>query len=178
MVKPGDKVVVCQNGVFGGRMLENVVRCGARDTGRGQVGRARRPEQGRGSAREKPRARLVASCAEDVDRGSVRHEGIGGHCPRYDALTIVDAVTSLGGTPVLVDEWGVDAIIRPARVLSAPGCAGFLLRRVVDYVKRAGQDPFLVHGHEPAPELLGRSYADLPTTAPPTPYSRCTKRSC
>ena len=27
-----------------------------------------------------------------------------------DALTIVDAVTSLGGTPVLVDEWGVDAI--------------------------------------------------------------------
>ena len=28
MVAPGDKVIVCQNGVFGGRMLENVVRCG------------------------------------------------------------------------------------------------------------------------------------------------------
>src|SRR3954463_7825125 len=28
MVAPGDKVVVCQNGVFGGRMVENVVRCG------------------------------------------------------------------------------------------------------------------------------------------------------
>src|SRR5436309_14647871 len=27
MVAPGDKVVVCQNGVFGGRMLENVIRC-------------------------------------------------------------------------------------------------------------------------------------------------------
>ena len=28
MVAPGDKVVVCRNGVFGGRMLENVERCG------------------------------------------------------------------------------------------------------------------------------------------------------
>src|ERR1700694_3292911 len=28
MVGPGDKVVVGQNGVFGGRMLENVIRCG------------------------------------------------------------------------------------------------------------------------------------------------------
>ncbi|MGQ0653177.1 MAG: YdaS family helix-turn-helix protein, partial [Betaproteobacteria bacterium] len=28
MVAPGDKVVVCQNGVFGGRMLENAIRCG------------------------------------------------------------------------------------------------------------------------------------------------------
>src|SRR5438132_995339 len=28
MVAPGDKVVVCQNGVFGGRMLENAVRMG------------------------------------------------------------------------------------------------------------------------------------------------------
>src|SRR5690349_16825689 len=30
MVAPGDKVVVCQNGVFGGRMLENVVRAGGK----------------------------------------------------------------------------------------------------------------------------------------------------
>src|SRR5471030_2700654 len=28
MVTPGDKVIVCQNGVFGGRMVENVVRAG------------------------------------------------------------------------------------------------------------------------------------------------------
>src|SRR3989338_5051611 len=28
LVEPGDKVVVCQNGVFGGRMKENVERCG------------------------------------------------------------------------------------------------------------------------------------------------------
>ena len=29
LIEPGDKVVVCQNGVFGGRMKENVERCGA-----------------------------------------------------------------------------------------------------------------------------------------------------
>jgi alanine-glyoxylate transaminase / serine-glyoxylate transaminase / serine-pyruvate transaminase len=28
LVEPGDTVVVCQNGVFGGRMKENVERCG------------------------------------------------------------------------------------------------------------------------------------------------------
>ena len=28
MVIPGDKVIVCRNGVFGSRMLENVQRCG------------------------------------------------------------------------------------------------------------------------------------------------------
>ncbi len=28
MVNPGDKVIVCRNGVFGGRMIENVERCG------------------------------------------------------------------------------------------------------------------------------------------------------
>jgi alanine-glyoxylate transaminase / serine-glyoxylate transaminase / serine-pyruvate transaminase len=29
MVDPGDKVIVCRNGVFGNRMIENVERCGA-----------------------------------------------------------------------------------------------------------------------------------------------------
>src|SRR5210317_64427 len=29
LVEPGDKVIVCQNGVFGGRMKENVERAGA-----------------------------------------------------------------------------------------------------------------------------------------------------
>src|SRR3989338_2257731 len=29
LLEPGDKVVVCQNGVFGGRMKENVERVGA-----------------------------------------------------------------------------------------------------------------------------------------------------
>ena len=28
MVSPGDKIIVCRNGVFGGRMIENVERCG------------------------------------------------------------------------------------------------------------------------------------------------------
>ncbi len=29
LLEPGDKAVVCQNGAFGGRMKENVERCGA-----------------------------------------------------------------------------------------------------------------------------------------------------
>ncbi|MCG8414808.1 MAG: hypothetical protein MI746_11375, partial [Pseudomonadales bacterium] len=29
LIEPGEKVIICQNGVFGGRMKENVERCGA-----------------------------------------------------------------------------------------------------------------------------------------------------
>ena len=36
-------------------------------------------------------------------------EDVGALCRRHGALLIVDAVTSLGGVPVQVDAWGIDA---------------------------------------------------------------------
>ena len=36
-------------------------------------------------------------------------EDVGALCRAHDALLIVDAVTSLGGIPVEVDTWGIDA---------------------------------------------------------------------
>ncbi|MDH5536070.1 MAG: aminotransferase class V-fold PLP-dependent enzyme, partial [Betaproteobacteria bacterium] len=57
---------------------------------------------------------------------------------QYDALTIMDAVTSLGGSPVLVDEWGVDAIYSASQkcLSCTPGLSPVSFsERVVDYVK-------------------------------------------
>ena len=76
MVAPGDKVIVCQNGVFGGRMLENVDalrrRAGA---GRGQMGRARRSAKARGRAEEQPRRATRGLRARgDLDRRAVGRE--------------------------------------------------------------------------------------------------------
>ena len=58
LVEPGDAVVVCRNGVFGGRMLENVDALRRRaDRGRRRVGRAGVPRQGRGRPARPPRTR-------------------------------------------------------------------------------------------------------------------------
>ncbi len=38
LLEPGDKAIVCVNGVFGGRMKENIERCGAGRGGRGCLG--------------------------------------------------------------------------------------------------------------------------------------------
>ena len=57
---------------------------------------------------------------------------------KHDALTIVDAVTSLGGTPVLVDEWKVDAIYSASQkcLSCTPGLSPVSFsERVVEHVK-------------------------------------------
>ena len=112
LVEPGDKVIVCQNGVFGGRMKENVERCGGtpmmvEDTW-GEAVDADKLEQ---ALKANPDARIVAFVHAETSTGAQSDaRALVELAHRHDCLTIVDAVTSLGGTPVKVDEWGIDAI--------------------------------------------------------------------
>jgi alanine-glyoxylate transaminase / serine-glyoxylate transaminase / serine-pyruvate transaminase len=112
LVEPGDKVVVCQNGVFGGRMKENVERCG---------GIAVMVEDSWGDAidinkledalKAHDDARIVAMVHAETSTGAQSDVAtLVKLAHQHDCLTIVDTVTSLGGTPVKVDEWGIDAI--------------------------------------------------------------------
>jgi alanine-glyoxylate transaminase/serine-glyoxylate transaminase/serine-pyruvate transaminase len=140
LVKPGDKVIVCRNGVFGGRMIENVERMGGIpivvEDKWGEPVDSQKLEDALQKNRD---ARLVAFVHAETSTGvqsdaktliAIAH--------KYDALTIVDAVTSLGGTPVLVDEWGVDAIYSASQkcLSCTPGLSPVSFsERVVDYVK-------------------------------------------
>src|SRR6476619_4738714 len=111
LVAPGDKVVVCRNGVFGGRMIENVERAGGIPlVVEDAWGEAVDPNKLDDALRSNPDARLVAFVHAETSTGvqsdaktlvEIAH--------KHDALTIVDTVTSLAGTPVLLDEWNVDA---------------------------------------------------------------------
>ncbi|MBW2473926.1 MAG: alanine--glyoxylate aminotransferase family protein [Deltaproteobacteria bacterium] len=112
LVEPGDKVIVCQNGVFGGRMKENVERCG---------GIAVMVEDSWGDAidinkledalKAHDDARIVAMVHAETSTGARSDVAtLVKLAHQHDCLTIVDTVTSLGGTPVKVDEWGIDAI--------------------------------------------------------------------
>ena len=112
LVEPGDKVIVCQNGVFGGRMRENVERCGGTavmvEDAWGDAVDANKVEE---ALKANPDAKILAFVHAETSTGAqsdaktlcrLAHE--------HDCLVIVDAVTSQGGTPILVDEWQIDAI--------------------------------------------------------------------
>ncbi len=112
LVEPGDKVIVCQNGVFGGRMKENVERCGGEPVMvQDAWGSPVDPQKLEDALEAHPDAKVVAFVHAETSTGAqsdVRTLVELAH--RHDCLAIVDAVTSLAGTPLLVDEWEIDAV--------------------------------------------------------------------
>jgi len=112
LVEPGDKVIVCQNGVFGGRMKENVERCGGVAVMvEDKWGDAVDPQKLEDALKANPDAKVVAFVHAETSTGAQSDaKTLVEVAHKYDCLTIVDAVTSLGGTEVQVDEWQIDAI--------------------------------------------------------------------
>ncbi len=112
LVEPGDKVIVCQNGVFGGRMKENVERCGATAVMVEDAwGSAVDPNKLEEAFKKNPDAKLAAFVHAETSTGAQSDvKTLVEIAHRHGALTIVDAVTSLGGSPLKVDEWSIDAI--------------------------------------------------------------------
>lgn len=110
LVEPGDRVLIGVNGVFGTRMTDVAGRCGAEvhtiDAPWGQIIDQDRMIE---SIRKiKPRvvaivhAETSTGIHQPVDRlGAAAHEN--------GALFLLDCVTSLGGLPVEIDKWGIDA---------------------------------------------------------------------
>lgn len=112
LVEPGDKVIVCQNGVFGGRMKENVERCGATPIMvLDDWGKPVDPNKLEDALKTHPDAKLVAFVHAETSTGAQSDaQALVKLAHDHDCLTIVDAVTSLGGTPLKMDEWDIDAI--------------------------------------------------------------------
>ena len=112
LIERGDKVIICQNGVFGGRMKENAERCGADailvDDPWGSTIDIDKVEQ---ALTDNPDAKAIAVVHTETSTGTRSDvEALCGLAAKYDCLSIVDAVTSLGGIELQVDEWGIDAI--------------------------------------------------------------------
>jgi alanine-glyoxylate transaminase/serine-glyoxylate transaminase/serine-pyruvate transaminase len=123
LVEPGDTVIVCQNGVFGGRMKENVVRIGATPVMvEDDWGTVVDPDKLESALKANPDAKVVAFVHAETSTGAQSDaETLVKLAHDHDCLSVVDAVTSLGGSPLKVDEWGIDAIYSGTqKCLSAP----------------------------------------------------------
>ncbi len=112
LLEPGDKALVCINGVFGTRMVENVERCGAQ---------ALTVENTWGEQTDLNAVEHVLSTNADIKVLAFVHaetstgvrndtKALCELARKYNCLTIVDAVTSLGGIELNVDEWNIDAV--------------------------------------------------------------------
>jgi len=123
LVEPGDKVIVCINGVFGGRMKENVERLGGtavivEDAWGDPVD----PNKVADAFKKNPDAKLLAFVHAETSTGALSDAAaLVKLAHDHHALAIVDAVTSVGGVPMNVDDWGIDAIYSGTqKCLSAP----------------------------------------------------------
>jgi alanine-glyoxylate transaminase/serine-glyoxylate transaminase/serine-pyruvate transaminase len=140
MVEPGTKVIVGRNGVFGGRMIENVQRAGGTAVVVEDAwGEPVDPNKVEDALKANPDARIVAFVQAETSTGCMSDAKVLTEIAhRHDCLVIVDAVTSLGGSPLKVDEWGIDAVYSASQkcLSCTPGLSPVSYsERVVDLVK-------------------------------------------
>ncbi len=110
LLEPGERLLVCAAGFFGGRMAELASRLGAVvEKLEKPWGEVFTPEEVDAALRRvKPKA--VAIVHAETSTGALQPmDGLGEVAHRHGALLIVDCVTSLGGVPVAIDRWGADA---------------------------------------------------------------------
>jgi alanine-glyoxylate transaminase/serine-glyoxylate transaminase/serine-pyruvate transaminase len=111
LVEPGDRMVVCVNGVFGQRMADVAQRAGAKVT---TIERPWGEVFELGQIREvlqKTRPKVLGIVHAETSTGAWQPAAeLGKLCHEFDALLLLDTVTSLGGVAVEIDAWGIDAV--------------------------------------------------------------------
>ena len=108
-IEPGDRVLVCINGLFGQRMADIVERCGGDlEVVEAEWGRIIEPDQVEQALAKRP-AKIVSIVHAETSTGVLHPiKPIADIAHKHGAILVVDAVTSLAGAPVQVDESGMD----------------------------------------------------------------------
>ena len=122
LIEPGDSMVVCVNGVFGERMVDVATRAGAKVTRIDRPwGEVFTPDDLK-PVLQSAKPKVVGIVMAETSTGAWQPiEAISKLVHEHNGLLLVDAVTALGGVPVKVDEWQIDAIYSGSqKCLSCP----------------------------------------------------------
>jgi alanine-glyoxylate transaminase/serine-glyoxylate transaminase/serine-pyruvate transaminase len=145
LVEPGDTVIVGVNGVFGERMCEVARRCGAEVVRvEAQWGRVIDPQQLLDAQRANAHARVLAVVHAETSTGVENDVAPLAALRDTDTLFLLDTVTGLGGIPVEIDAWGVDAVYSGTQKCLGvpPGLAPVSFsQRAVDRVRGRANPP-------------------------------------
>jgi len=128
-LEPGDVAVLGVNGLFGERMLDNAVRCGAKVVPiSAEWGRIIEPEAIEAALKSQKRVKLLALVHAETSTGVLQPLLEASKLAKqYETLFLVDAVTSLAGHEVAVDDWGIDICYSATQkcISCPPGLAPF-----------------------------------------------------
>lgn len=141
LVEPGSKVFVCINGVFGGRMKSIVERCGAEAIALNMSwGKAIDPQLFEDTLKKNTGVSVCAIVHAETSTGAKSDiKTLTEIAHKNNCLVIADTVTSLGGIPLMIDEWNVDATYSGSqKCLSCPpGLSPVTFNeRAVEFIKK------------------------------------------
>jgi alanine-glyoxylate transaminase/serine-glyoxylate transaminase/serine-pyruvate transaminase len=110
LVEPGDTVLIFSAGYFAERLCDMASRYGANlITIKKPWGNVFSHEEIK-TALEAHKPKVMGIIHAETSTGACQPiEGLGDLCHQHDCLLVIDTVTSLGGVPVFLDAWGVDA---------------------------------------------------------------------
>jgi len=141
LIEPGSKVLVCINGVFGGRMKSIVERCGAQAIVINMPwGRAIDPQFFEDTLKNNKGISVCSFVHAETSTGAKSDiKTLTEIAHKYNCLVIADTVTSLGGIPLMIDEWNIDVSYSGSqKCLSCPpGLSPITFNeRAVDFIKK------------------------------------------
>jgi len=145
MLEPGDTAVVGTHGLFGQRIADIAARCGAKVvTVAAEWGQTLDPLEIEKALKDAGQVKLLAAVHVETSTGVVQPLApLAELAHSSNALFLVDAVTSLGGVDLRVDEWGVDICYSATQkcVGSVPGLSPITLSPMAVEVLRQRQSP-------------------------------------